>query len=69
MNEWVYEGFNIIYENFGVVFDKFYYELDIYLFGKSMIEVGMKKDVFYKKEDGFVWIDLIVVKLDYKIVF
>lgn len=68
MNDWVYEGFNTTYENLGVAFDKLYYESDTYLLGKSTIEEGMAKDVFYKKEDGSVWIDLTEAKLDHKIV-
>jgi len=68
MNEWVYSGFNTTYKNLGVAFDKLYYESDTYLLGKSTIAEGMEKDVFYKKEDGSVWIDLTDAKLDHKIV-
>lgn len=68
MNGWVYEGFDEIYEWFGVEFDKLYYEFDIYLFGKDMIKMGFQKGIFYEKEDGLVWIDLMDVKFDYKLV-
>lgn len=68
MNDWVYSGFNTTYKNLGVAFDKLYYESDTYLLGKSTIAEGMEKDVFYKKEDGSVWIDLTDAKLDHKIV-
>ncbi len=68
MNEWVYSGFGTTYENLGVAFDKLYYESDTYLLGKSSIAEGLKKEVFYKKEDGSVWIDLTASKLDHKIV-
>lgn len=68
MNSWVYEGFNETYRNLGVEFDKIYYESDTYALGRSAIEKGLKDGVFYKKEDGSVWIDLSDVKLDHKVV-
>ena len=58
MNQWVYEGFEITYKNLGVSFDSYYYESDTYLLGKRIIDKGIKDHVFYKKEDGSVWIDL-----------
>jgi len=68
MNNWVYKGFDITYKNLGVDFDSFYYESNTYLLGKDNIEEGLKKGVFYKKEDGSVWIDLTEDGLDEKIV-
>ena len=68
MNGWVYEGFKETYENLGVDFDKFYYESDTYLLGKDVVADGIKKGVFYKKDDGSVWIDLTDAGLDEKIV-
>ncbi|MBP7273194.1 MAG: arginine--tRNA ligase [Saprospiraceae bacterium] len=68
MNNWVYVGFNETYQNLGVSFDKNYYESNTYLLGKDMIEAGLKKKVFYKKEDNSVWIDLTDKKLDHKVV-
>ncbi|MFN8238332.1 MAG: arginine--tRNA ligase [Chitinophagales bacterium] len=68
MNNWVYAGFEITYKNLGVDFDKFYYESDTYLLGKDIIEEGIRKGVFYKKEDGSVWIDLTPDGLDQKLV-
>jgi arginyl-tRNA synthetase len=67
MNGWVYEGFNATYKMIGVNFDKFYYESDTYLLGKTIVEEGLKKKVFYKKEDGSVWIDLTAEGLDEKL--
>ena len=58
MNQWVYEGFDITYKNLGVSFDSYYYESDTYLLGKRIIDKGIKDHIFYKKEDGSVWIDL-----------
>ncbi|MHB1147845.1 MAG: arginine--tRNA ligase [Lutibacter sp.] len=68
MNDWVYEGFNKTYETLGVDFDKNYYESITYLLGKDVVADGLDKGVFYKKEDGSVWIDLTADGLDEKIV-
>lgn len=68
MNDWVYEGFNETYKKTGSDFDKFYYESETYLLGKEFVEDGLKKGVFYRKEDGSVWIDLTADGLDEKLV-
>ena len=67
MNKWVYNGFDITYKNLGVSFDSYYYESDTYLLGKKIIDLGIEKKVFYKKEDGSVWIDLSDEGLDQKL--
>lgn len=67
MNQWVYQGFDETYAKLGVVFDKYYYESDTYLLGKDIIQDGLSKGSFYKKEDGSVWVDLTDAKLDQKI--
>ncbi|MDR0567062.1 MAG: arginine--tRNA ligase [Prevotellaceae bacterium] len=58
MNGWVYEGFDATYKKLGVSFDKTYYESKTYLLGKEIVKEGLKKGVFFKKEDGAVWCDL-----------
>ncbi len=68
MNGWVYEGFDVSYKNIGVDFDCNYYESNTYLLGKDVVEDGLAKGVFYKKEDGSVWIDLTQDGLDEKLV-
>ncbi|TAE74410.1 MAG: arginine--tRNA ligase [Bacteroidetes bacterium] len=68
MNGWVYQGFDETYKNLGVSFDKFYYESNTYLLGKDIVEEGLKKNIFYQKEDNSVWIDLVNEKLDHKLV-
>ena len=68
MNGWVYEGFEITYNKLGVDFKKYYYESDTYLLGKDLIEEGLSRGVFFKKEDGSVWIDLTDDGLDQKLV-
>ncbi|MGC4035050.1 MAG: arginine--tRNA ligase [Chitinophagaceae bacterium] len=68
MNGWVYAGFDATYKRIGTDFDKIYYESDTYILGKKLVESGLQKGVFYKKEDGSVWIDLTADGLDEKIV-
>ncbi len=68
MNGWVYEGFDVTYKKLGVDFDKYYYESNTYLLGKDTVEEGLSKGVFFKKEDGSVWIDLTADGLDQKLV-
>jgi arginyl-tRNA synthetase len=68
MNEWVYSGFDVTYKRIGSDFAKTYYESDTYLLGKDTVELGLKNNVFYKKEDGSVWIDLTSEGLDEKLV-
>ena len=68
MNGWVYDGFAVSYKKLGVDFDKMYYESNTYLLGKEVVQEGLAKNVFYKKENGSVAIDLTEDKLDEKIV-
>jgi len=67
MNSWVYAGFDETYKALGVTFDKIYYESDTYLEGKEKVEEGLKKGLFFKKEDGSVWADLTPEGLDQKL--
>jgi arginyl-tRNA synthetase len=68
MNSWVYAGFDVTYKRIGSDFDKIYYESNTYILGKELVEYGLKKGVFFRKEDGSVWIDLEADGLDQKIV-
>jgi len=68
MNNWVYSGFDVTYKSMGVDFDKLYYESDTFLLGKDIVLDGLKKGVFYQKDDGSVWIDLTADGLDEKLV-
>ncbi|MCI7729713.1 MAG: arginine--tRNA ligase, partial [Bacteroidales bacterium] len=67
MNEWVYAGFDETYKRLGVDFDKIYYESNTYLEGKEKVEEGLKKGIFYRREDGSVWADLRGDGLDEKL--
>ena len=67
MNNWVYAGFDETYKRMGVSFDKIYYESDTYLVGRDTVLEGLKKGIFYRKEDNSVWADLTADGLDNKL--
>ena len=67
MNGWVYDGFDTTYKNLGISFDKIYYESQTYLLGKSLVDEGLAKRIFYRREDGSVWCDLTADGLDEKL--
>ena len=67
MNGWVYDGFDVTYKTLGVDFDKVYYESQTYILGKGLVEEGLSKGIFFRKEDGSVWIDLEADGLDQKL--
>ena len=67
MNSWVYQGFEETYQRLGVDFDKTYYESDTYILGKAIVEKGLQDGVFFRKEDGSVWVDLTDEGLDEKL--
>ncbi|MDT8391535.1 MAG: arginine--tRNA ligase [Lentisphaeria bacterium] len=68
MNAWVFEGFAETYARMGIEFEKTYLESDTYTLGKGIVEDGLKKGVFQKREDGAAFIDLTQEKLDTKVV-
>ena len=67
MNQWVYAGFDATYERLGIHFDKTYYESNTYLLGKSLVQEGLDKGVFYRHEDGSVRVNLTDEGLDEKV--
>jgi arginyl-tRNA synthetase len=67
MNGWVYDGFEKTYRRIGVDFDRMYYESQTYLLGKALVEEGLAKGVFYRRDDGSVWCDLTADGLDEKL--
>ena len=67
MNNWVYDGFDTTYKLLGVSFDKNYYESETYILGKNIMLDGLNKNVFYKREDSSVWINLDDEGLDEKL--
>jgi arginyl-tRNA synthetase len=68
MNDWVYDGFALSYKKLGVDFDKMYYESNTYLLGKEIVQEGLSKGIFYKKDNGSICIDLTKDGLDEKVV-
>ncbi len=67
MNGWVYDGFDKTYDSINIKFDKNYYESETYLLGKKNVLEGLKKGIFYQKEDNSIWVDLVNEGLDNKI--
>ncbi len=67
MNKWVYAGFAETYRRLGVEFDQVQYESKTYLLGKDLIQEGLNKGIFYRKDDGSVWVDLTDEGLDQKL--
>jgi len=67
MNSWALDGFKETYKLFGLKLDKEYYESKIYLKGKEIIELGLKKGVFSKRNDNAIIIDLTKDGLDEKV--
>ncbi len=68
MNQWVYDGFDQTYRRLGVAFDKIYYESNTYVLGKDLVKQGLEKEVFYRKDDGSVWVNLEDIGLDEKLI-
>lgn len=68
MNNWCYAGFDVTYKAMGVDFDKLYYESETFIIGRDLVLEGLEKGVFFKKDDGSVWIDLTDEGLDEKLV-
>lgn len=67
MNSWVYKGFDETYNTLGVDFDIIYYESETYLLGKKIVEEGLENGVFFRKDDGSIWVDLSDEGLDQKL--
>lgn len=67
MNQWTLDGLNETYAKTNVSFDKLYFESDTYLLGRSEVLAGLEQGVFYRQEDGSIWVDLSEIKLDQKV--
>lgn len=67
MNDWVYKGFEETYRQLGISFDKTYYESETYLIGKEIVQRALKDNIFIKKSDNSVWVDLRDEGLDEKL--
>lgn len=67
MNGWVYAGFEETFNKIGVAFEKNYYESETYLLGKNLVLEGLEKGMFFKKDDGSIWVNLEDKGLDQKV--
>mgnify|MGYP003328701117 CR=1 FL=1 len=67
MNGWVYDGFEKTFTRIGCDFAKHYKESDHYLAGKKIVEEGLKKNIFHRRDDGAVVVDLTSDGLDEKV--
>lgn len=63
MNKWVYEGFEQTYFTLGVNFDHTQYESKTYLLGKKILKQGLRRGIFFKKNDGSIWINFYLENL------
>lgn len=68
MNSWVYDGFEKTYRTLGIEFEKTFYESDTYLYGKQIVHDGLSRGIFFRKNDGSVWVDLTEDGLDEKLI-
>ena len=67
MNRWATEGILTTYRKTGVSFDKLYFESETYTTGKAEVMKGLEQGLFYREEDGSVWVDLSDRGLDKKV--
>ncbi|MFW5795607.1 MAG: arginine--tRNA ligase [Alkalispirochaeta sp.] len=67
MNRWAIEGIEETYRRTGITFDQTYYESETYRLGREEILRGLKAGVFYRDEEGTIWVDLTDIGLDKKV--
>ena len=67
MNNWVYDGMEETYKKLGISFDKNYYESKTYLDGKDIVKKYLENNIFFKKKDESIWVDLNQYNLDEKL--
>ncbi|MBN2544384.1 MAG: arginine--tRNA ligase [Spirochaetes bacterium] len=67
MNKWALDGIKETYKRMGIEFDQLEYESDNYLLGKDLINEGLNKNIFYKEEDGSIWVNNEDAGLDKKV--
>jgi len=67
MNRWAIEGIQHTYDKTGVSFDQIYYESETFKRGREEVLKGLEAGIFYREEDGSIWVDLSDIKLDKKV--
>jgi arginyl-tRNA synthetase len=58
MNDWAVEGIMATYKRQQVSFDEFHFEHETYKLGKKEVLDGLARGIFYRGEDGAIWVDL-----------
>lgn len=58
MNSWALKGHNQTYKLLGFEREKDYYESQLYMYGKDLVQQGLEKGVFFKDEKGSIVADL-----------
>jgi arginyl-tRNA synthetase len=58
MNDWAVDGIMETYRRQQVSFDEYHFEHETYKLGKKEVLEGLERGVFYRGEDGAIWIDL-----------
>ena len=58
MNAWAIEGVSQTYARQGITFDRLYKESETYLLGKEEVLKGLAKEVFRRRDDGAIVVDL-----------
>lgn len=58
MNDWAVNGIMETYRRQQVSFDEYHFEHETYKLGKREVLEGLDRGVFYRGEDGAIWIDL-----------
>jgi arginyl-tRNA synthetase len=67
MNRWAIEGIEETYRRTGISFDMIYFESQTYSLGREEVLKGLERDIFYRDEEGTVWVDLTDEDLDKKV--
>ena len=67
MNGWAISGIQETYRATGISFDRYYFESETYLSGREEILKGLERGIFYREQDGSVWVDLAEIGLDKKV--
>jgi len=67
MNDWAISGIMATYRRQQVGFDEFQFEHDTYKLGKEEVLDGLARGIFYRGEDGAIWIDLEDIGLGKKV--
>ncbi len=68
MSAWALDGHRETYDRQGIHFEKEYFESEHYIAGRDLAEEGLKNNVFQKRDDGAIVINLEEEGLDEKVI-